>query len=131
MARESPEVDAFVGVNGYGKIVDIVNRMFEGEHIAEFVEASSASITAAVRTTPKYLAYVRIAEGCDHACAYCAIPSIRGPYRSRPMEEIVEECKQLIADGVKEIVLIAQDTSYYGKDLTRKTSAFLKIVAKN
>ena len=116
LARELPEVDAFVGVNQYGKIVDIVNRMFEGERIAEFVERAALPL-GRVRTTPKHLAYVRIAEGCDHACAYCAIPSIRGPYRSRPMEEIIEECKHLIADGAKEIVLIAQDTSYYGKDL--------------
>ena len=116
LARELPEVDAFVGVNQYGKIVDIVNRMFEGERIAEFVERAALPL-GRVRTTPKHLAYVRIAEGCDHACAYCAIPSIRGPYRSRPMEEIIEECKHMIADGAKEIVLIAQDTSYYGKDL--------------
>lgn len=116
LARELPEVDAFVGVNQYGKIVNIVDRIFKGERITEFVEQTALPL-GRVRTTPKHLAYVRIAEGCDHACAYCAIPSIRGPYRSRPMDEIVEECRQLIAEGVKEIVLIAQDTSYYGKDL--------------
>ncbi len=116
LVRELPEVDAFVGVNQYGKIVDIADRMFEGEHITEFIEQTALPL-GRVRTTPKHLAYVRIAEGCDHACAYCAIPSIRGPYKSRPMEEIVEECTKLIAEGTKEIVLIAQDTSYYGKDL--------------
>lgn len=116
LAQELPEVDAFVGVNQYGEIVDIVRRMFGGEHVMDF-ETLVPLPVGRVRTTPRHLAYVRIAEGCDHKCAYCAIPAIRGPYRSRPMEEIVNECRQLVQDGVKEIVLIAQDTSYYGKDL--------------
>lgn len=116
LAQELPEVDAFVGVNQYGDIVHIVRRIFDGEHITEFNSLTPLP-PGRVRTTPRHLAYVRIAEGCDHRCAYCAIPAIRGPYRSRPMEEIVSECRQLVEDGVKEIVLIAQDTSYYGNDL--------------
>lgn len=116
LAQELPEVDAFVGVNQYGDIVNIVERMFEGQQIQEYDKLTPLPL-GRVRTTPKHSVYIRIAEGCDHACAYCAIPSIRGPYRSRPMEEIVEECRQMIADGAKELILIAQDTSYYGKDL--------------
>lgn len=116
LAKELPEVDAFVGVNQYGEIVDIVHRVFAGEQVQDYTTQTELP-AGRVQTTPKHLAYVRIAEGCDHRCAYCAIPAIRGPYRSRPMEEIVAECQKLVNEGVKEIVLIAQDTSYYGKDL--------------
>ena len=116
LSKEIPEVDGWVGVNQYGMIEEIVKQVLNGVYQEEYERISTPS-DARVLSTPKHLAYVRIAEGCDHRCSYCAIPAIRGPYRSRPMGDIVHECKRFARQGVKEIVLIAQDTSYYGKDL--------------
>ncbi len=116
LSKEIPEVDGWVGVNQYGMIEEIVKQVLNGVYQEEYERISTPS-DARVLSTPKHLAYVRIAEGCDHRCSYCAIPAIRGPYRSRPMGDIVHECKRFSRQGVKEIVLIAQDTSYYGKDL--------------
>ena len=115
-AEELPEVDGFLGVNQYGNIVEILDRIFEGERVFDF-ESSTAVGEDRVLTTPDYLAYVKIAEGCNNACSYCAIPSIRGKYQSRPMDDILKECEQLAAQGVKELVLVAQDTAYYGRDI--------------
>ena len=85
-----------------------------------------------VRTTPFYYAYLKIAEGCDNKCTYCAIPMIRGKFRSRPMEDILQEAKELSEKGVKELILIAQDTSYYGEDIYGKPylSELLKELCK-
>ena len=120
LAQELPEVDGFIGVNQYGDIVSIVQRILNGERVLDFDMHHAQPNAGRILTTPQHYAYVRIAEGCDLHCTYCAIPSIRGPYRSRPMEEIVQECKQLVQQGVQELILIAQDTSYYGKDLYGK-----------
>ncbi len=117
LAQELPEVDGFIGVNQYGDIVSIVQRILAGERVMDFGMHHPQPQAGRVLTTPQHYAYVRIAEGCDLHCTYCAIPSIRGPYRSRSMEEIEHECKQLVQQGVQELILIAQDTSYYGTDL--------------
>lgn len=116
LVKELPEVDGFMGVHQYGAVVSVVQRIFSGEKVALFDEAQPVDESNRVLTTPAHLAYVRIAEGCDLHCTYCAIPAIRGKYRSRSMEDIYNECARLAQQGVKEIVLIAQDTSYYGKD---------------
>ena len=116
---EIPEVDAVVGVNEYDKIAEIIERL--GAEEKEILCCSEAYMEDAelkrLRTTPPYTAYLKIAEGCDNHCTYCVIPSIRGKYRSRKMEDIISEAKQMAEDGVREIVVIAQDTTRYGMDL--------------
>lgn len=116
---EIPEVDAVVGVNEYDEIADIIARLDEKQ--SGILCCGDAYMSneglARLRTTPPYTAYLKIAEGCDNHCTYCVIPSIRGKYRSRKLEDIVAEAKQLAAEGVKEVVVIAQDTTRYGKDL--------------
>ena len=120
-----PEVDAVLGVGSIHNIVDAVkvvgdkgkNDSRENRY-SSFLENDKVELGGdRVLTTPEYFAYLKIAEGCDNRCAYCAIPSIRGPFRSRPMEELVEEAKQLEELGVKELVVIAQDITRYGLDL--------------
>lgn len=113
-----PEVDAIVGISEYGRIVRIFEEVIDGGHVCCFGKKEDHSMEGRriLATLPHY-AYLRIADGCDNCCTYCAIPQIRGRFRSRPMENIVEEAKLLAADGVKEIVIIAQDTTRYGQDL--------------
>ncbi|MDO5310435.1 MAG: 30S ribosomal protein S12 methylthiotransferase RimO [Clostridia bacterium] len=116
---EMPEVDAVIGTNDYGSIAEIIRSLeSEGSGIVRCGEAYAESENfERNRLTPSYTAYLKIAEGCDNHCTYCIIPSIRGKYRSRKTEDIVDEAKRLAADGVSEIVVIAQDTTYYGTDL--------------
>ena len=119
--REYPEVDAVVGIAEYGNIAGIFTQMTQkrdSEQICRYgvKEAHSMEGKRIISTLPHY-AYLRIADGCDNCCTYCAIPQIRGRYRSRPLENIVNEAKALAEDGVREIVIIAQDTTRYGLDL--------------
>ncbi len=115
---EFPEVDAVLGVGSIHNIVEAVGKVLEGERYTSFEDKNCVRLGGdRVLTTPEYAAYLKIAEGCDNRCTYCAIPSIRGKFRSRPMEDIVAEAKDLEALGVKELTLVAQDTTRYGKDL--------------
>ena len=130
--EEMPEVDALLGVGSIHRIVDAV-RAVEAQVKAQetarnrwMPPASTVPLRIRIQwswggdrvlTTPDYAAYLKIAEGCDNRCAYCAIPYIRGGYRSRPMEELVREAKELSALGVRELTVIAQDITRYGKDL--------------
>ncbi len=118
MHKELPEVDAVLGIGANGDIAKHLRRMLEGEFVEEFPEKGKMPLCGARElSTPSWSAYLKIAEGCDNRCAYCAIPMIRGGYRSRTMESIEEEARQLVENGAKELVLIAQDTTRYGKDL--------------
>ena len=120
---ELPEVDALVGVGSFGEIVSAVREALSGGR-PEFFGDKDAPVDEfgrAVSTGPGW-AYVKIAEGCDNRCAFCAIPEIRGRYRSRPMEKIVEECRALAASGVRELIIVAQDITRYGTDLYKKRS---------
>lgn len=124
--REYPEVDAVIGIAEYGNIVDIFGRMTqkpEGAQICCYGKKEDHSMEGSriISTLPHY-AYLRIADGCDNCCTYCAIPKIRGRYRSRPIENIVNEARGLAEDGVKELIVIAQDTTRYGLDLYGKLS---------
>jgi len=116
---ELPEVDGFIGVNQYAEILPIVERVLQGEKVAEFLPKGNGDGRRTL-ISPKHSVYIRIAEGCSTGCSYCAIPRIRGRYVSRPMEEIIEECRYFVENGAKELIIIAQDTSYYGKDLYGK-----------
>ena len=127
--EEFPEVDAVLGVGSIHHIVEAIDAVEKNVNKKgkSRVKFSSYDPKETVRlggdrvlTTPEYTAYLKIAEGCDNRCAYCAIPSIRGPFRSRTMEDIVEEAKQMEALGVKELTLVAQDTTRYGLDLYGK-----------
>lgn len=120
---ELPEIDAVLGVGSFGDIVEATRRCFEGESVALYGDNSAAvdEIPRVVSTGPNW-AYLRIAEGCNNFCAFCAIPYIRGRYRSRTMENILEEARDLAAHGIKEIIVIAQDITRYGTDIYGKRS---------
>ena len=118
---ELPEVDAILGVGSFGDIVPAVDAVFEEKPVSLFADNSAPvdEIPRVVSTGPSW-AYLRIAEGCDNFCAFCAIPYIRGRYRSREIENVLEEARDLAAHGVKEIIVIAQDITRYGTDLYGK-----------
>ena len=117
--KELYEVDAVVGIGANVDIAEIVRSVTEGKKTESFPDKLGLPLCGSrIRSTPFYYAYIKIAEGCDNHCTYCAIPMIRGSFRSRPMEEILEEARQLASNGVKELILIAQDTTRYGEDLT-------------
>lgn len=116
--KELPEVDALLGVGSLSHIVDALRAVERGEKYMSFEDKETSPLGGErLLTTPEYSAYLKIGEGCDNRCTYCAIPLIRGHFRSRPMESLVAEAKELEALGVKEINLIAQDSSRYGLDL--------------
>lgn len=116
--EQIPEVDLVIGTNEYYKITDIISD-FEHNHKTVHCNSDELLCEGLPRTvtTPSYTAYLRIAEGCDNHCTYCVIPSVRGSFRSRKMEHILEEAEKLAKDGVKELIVIAQDTTCYGKDI--------------
>jgi len=109
LLNEMPEVDGFFGVDSFKEILSELSGQFKKELIGE-----------RILTTPKHFAYLKIAEGCNWGCSYCAIPLIRGKFVSVPIEELVEQAKKLVQLGVKEILLIAQDLTYYGLDIYNK-----------
>ena len=118
---EMPEVDAVIGIGANGNIAEIVKRVIEGERILEVPSNEELPLTGQrVLTTPEYWAYLKIAEGCSNRCTYCTIPSIRGNFRSVEFETVIEEAKQLAQNGIKELILVAQDTTNYGSDLYGK-----------
>lgn len=117
--KELPEVDAIVGTGDYDKIAEVIRRAFNGEKpvICGHKERTIEERLPRILSTPSYTAYLKIADGCDNNCTYCAIPMIRGHFRSRKIEDITDEARSLAESGVKELILIAQDTSRYGIDL--------------
>ena len=116
---EIPEADAIIGTGAWGRIMEAVEETLKGHRlvIAGKDEALYDEHTPRITTTPSYTAYVKIAEGCNNRCAFCAIPYIRGDYRSRRIEDICDEIRHLTENGVREVVLIAQDSTEYGRDL--------------
>lgn len=121
---ELPEADAIAGVEVYDEIGSIIKRVMNGERFImlerskpDVIYTSKETFLPRILTTPSYTAYLKIAEGCDNCCSYCAIPKIRGPYRSKPMEQVLKEAKALADNGVKELIVVAQDTTRYGEDL--------------
>lgn len=119
LLAELPEVDAVVGTNEVPHIAAVVARALAGERFTSVgaPEFIYSHLLPRIRATRPHTAFVKIAEGCDHRCAFCVIPKVRGAYRSRPMESVVAETRQLVNEGAKEVVAIAQDTTGYGRDL--------------
>ncbi|NLG02570.1 MAG: 30S ribosomal protein S12 methylthiotransferase RimO [Clostridia bacterium] len=124
ITEEIPEVDAIVGTTAYDKINEAIEQVLKNGHGEQFASIDTLALTETKRmlTTGGHYAYLKIAEGCDKRCTYCIIPSLRGKYRSVPIERLVKEAQGLVADGVKELILIAQETTVYGKDLYGKKS---------
>lgn len=116
LLSDMPEIDALLGVNQYAQIVQAVNSALQGERVDLRARSEKMLECGRVLTTPAYSAYVRIGEGCNNRCAYCAIPLIRGGYRSRSEQAILDEMRALAQNGAREQILISQDTSRYGSD---------------
>src|SRR5206468_4128357 len=125
LLQEVPDVDQIVGVFGREEIVQVVAQAHRSQSVG-FAEQRSLfrpapvraqEDTARLRITPRHYAYLKISEGCDRLCTFCAIPNMRGKHVTKPIEEVVREARELAADGVRELILVAQDTTYYGMDL--------------
>jgi ribosomal protein S12 methylthiotransferase len=122
LEKEIPEADGVVTIGSNQEITEILDRCLHGERVVSITDKYLLRLEGdRILANAPYFAYVKIAEGCSNRCAYCAIPYIRGDFRSRPMESILEEVQTLASRGVKEINLVAQDTSFYGFDLYQKS----------
>lgn len=121
---EIPEVDAVLGTTSYDKILDAVDEALAGHAWVEMTDIDALPVVDTKRmvTTGGHFAYLKIAEGCDKHCTYCIIPKLRGNYRSVPMERLVAEAEELVTQGVKELILVAQETTVYGQDIYGKKS---------
>ena len=117
--KEIPEVDGILGTNSYEEIAKVIKETLDGKKVSIYKELEGLPVVSEKRslTTGGHYAHLKIAEGCDKHCTYCIIPKIRGRYRSVPMEELLEQAKQLVESGVKELILVAQETTLYGMDL--------------
>ena len=125
LLEQVPEVDQIVGVFGREEIAQVVDRAVSqrDEQRSLFRPAPVRALedTARLRITPRHFAYLKISEGCDRLCTYCAIPKMRGKHVTKPIEEVIREARELAADGVRELIIVAQDTTYYGLDLYGRT----------
>ena len=116
--QELPEVDGVLGTGSYTEIVPAIEELLEDKHVENLGSIDAPEVeTGRIMTTPAHYAYIKIAEGCDNRCAYCIIPYLRGRYRSRQMDDVLYEARMLAESGVKELIVVAQDTSRYGTDL--------------
>ena len=117
--EEIPEVDAVLGTTSFGDIIKALDKVFAGERYLEFKDINGLTEISKKRvlTTGGYYGYLKIAEGCDKRCTYCIIPKLRGNYRSIPMEQLISQAEYLAEQGVRELILVAQETTVYGKDL--------------
>ncbi|MCL2841993.1 MAG: 30S ribosomal protein S12 methylthiotransferase RimO [Oscillospiraceae bacterium] len=131
--RELPEVDGVLGTGSYHEIVDAVAQVLQGEQVMRFgdIDAPLEERERVIVDAPGW-AYLKIAEGCDNDCAYCVIPSLRGRFRSRSMESLLREARGLVAQGVGELILVAQDITQYGKDLydERRLPALIRALSE-
>ena len=117
-----PKVDAIVGTDSFTDIGWVIDQVMAGKRLKHLQKLESKNVAMPPRmlTTPGYMAYLKIAEGCDNCCSYCIIPQLRGPYTSRPYAEVLAEAKALADSGIKELIVVAQDTTRYGEDTTGK-----------
>ncbi len=115
---ELPEVDGVLGTGSYADVVGAIDALLEEQTVSQFGDIDAPELeTGRIVTTPEHYAFIKIAEGCDNRCAYCVIPYLRGKFRSRQMDDVLYEARLLAASGVKELIVVAQDTSRYGTDL--------------
>src|SRR5215475_10938028 len=121
LLQEVPGVDHIVGVFGREEIAEVVDRALaqrlEQRSLFRPAPVRAMEDTARLRITPRHYAYLKISEGCDRLCTFCAIPKMRGKHVTKPIEEVLREARELAADGVRELIVVAQDTTYYGLDL--------------
>lgn len=120
--QEMPEVDAIIGTTAYESVAEIAEKVLQGQKQIKELKDINLPMTeqnalSRMVSTPIYYAYLKISEGCDNHCTYCVIPKMRGKHRSRSIQSLIQEAKQLAKQGVKELIIVAQDTSIYGKDL--------------
>ena len=122
--KEIPEVDALVGTSSYDKIVEVINEVLAGKKNIEFLDLDRLPNVTTKRknSSGNWYAYLKIAEGCDKNCTYCIIPSLRGHYKSYPIDVLVKQARELASEGVKELILVAQETTLYGTDIYGKKS---------
>ena len=120
--KEIPEVDALVGTSSYDKIVEVINEVLAGKKNIEFLDLDRLPNVTTKRknSSGNWYAYLKIAEGCDKNCTYCIIPSLRGHYKSYPIDVLVKQARELASEGVKELILVAQETTLYGTDIYGK-----------
>lgn len=119
--KEIPQIDAVVGIGALDEIVNVIEKVLQKEKSEIFKAKENLNLNGKrLLTTPRHYAYLKIADGCSNCCTYCAIPIIRGKYRSRKMEDIIAQAKELVQGGAKELILIAQDTTRYGQDIYDK-----------
>jgi len=121
LALEMPEVDHFLGTSAYVQLGDLLAADAAPRQLIPDPDYIHTAQTPKVNSSPKYTAYLKISEGCDRLCTYCAIPKMRGKHITKPIEEIIREARELVADGVRELIIVAQDTTYYGMDLYGRT----------
>lgn len=129
--KEMPEVDGVLGTGSYTKIVPAIEKILAGESVTAFdsIDAPEEE-TGRILTTPEHYAFIKIAEGCDNRCSYCIIPYLRGKYRSRSMDDVLYEARLLAASGVKELIVVAQDTCRYGTDLPERKRLLPELLRK-
>jgi len=122
LLAEMPEIDGLIGTGSVSEIPGVIRRILNGEKLSLVGAPGTLQNvnSSRIQTTPPYIAYLKIAEGCDNRCSYCTIPEVRGPYRSREADDILREATALASSGVKELILVAQDTTRYGTDLYGK-----------
>jgi len=133
IASSLPEVDIVLGTNDYPNIAKAIKDYYEKGEKTSLVSSENTPVAydlPRIKSTPFYSAYLKIADGCDNFCTYCIIPKLRGKFRSRPMESILSEAKELAKDGVKELILVAQDTACYGKDINLSLAKLLRELSK-
>lgn len=121
LLQDRPEIDSLVGVFGRDEVTRIADRLIgdldEQQHVFRPAPIRALNDTERLRITPQHFAYLKISEGCDRLCTFCDIPRMRGKHATKPIEQVIQEAQQLAADGVKELIIVAQDTTYYGMDL--------------
>ena len=121
LLTDRPDIDSLVGVFGREEVTKVADRLLGDldEQRSVFRPAPIRALpdTSRLRITPRHFAYLKISEGCDRLCTFCAIPKMRGKHATKPMEEVIREARELAADGVRELIIVAQDTTYYGMDL--------------
>ena len=116
--QEMPEVDGVLGTGSYDRVVEAVEQLLQDQTVERFDSIDAPEVeTGRILTTPEHYAYIKIAEGCDNRCSYCVIPYLRGKFRSRHLDDVLYEARLLASSGVKELIVVAQDTSRYGTDL--------------